>query len=312
MLNTLYRLKYRLGKHINYSAPVDVSLELSSFCTNKCGYCYHVDPKKLPFERGNMSRIVAEKVIKECAEIGVNSLKFNYRGECTINPIFEDITAIAKRNASGMTFIDRVTNTNMNFKYDREDIFRGLCNQTKVKVSFDSFIPHIFEKLRAGSNFGNTLSNMYKFYNYPGRDNVFVVQAVRTQLNKDEDLEHAIKKRFPDAIASIRDVVGGRTEKDYEGLIVKKRKPGRQSCIQAHVRLIVAHDGMVQVCCPDIKSEHIVGNANKEHIGNIWNSRAAQTIRRDLKSKIAFEINDACKRCSSFESYEGYKHPWGS
>jgi len=311
MLKTIYRLKYRYGKHFKLSAPVDVSLELSSYCTNNCGYCYHAEPRHMPFARGHMKREIAYKVIKECAEIGVNSIKFNYRGESTINPIFEDVTAHAKRLAEGMTFIDRVTNTNMNFKHDREDIFRGLCNQTKVKISFDSFRREIFEKQRKGSSFHATLCNIYKLYNYPRRKNNLVIQAVRTELNSDEDLRYEIKKRWPDAIASIRDVVSGRTkEKKYN--VIKNRGNERQSCLQAHVRLIVAHNGMVQICCPDIASSHVIGNAGLHHISDIFNSSQAVRIRERLKDGSAFRNNEACRTCPSFESYKGYKHPWGS
>lgn len=311
MLKHLYRLRYRYGKYLKLDAPVDVSMELSSYCTNKCGYCYHAEGRDLPFKRGNMDRLLAYKILVECAEMGVNSLKFNYRGESTINPIFEDVTAYAKRLSRGLTFIDRVTNSNFNFSNDREDIFRGLCNQTKVKVSFDSFRRDIFEKQRRGSYFIPTISNMLKFYHYPKRDNEFVIQAVRTPLNADEDLEYEIKKRFPSATASIRDVVSGRTKKDdYD--VVKQLPKKRQSCLQAHVRLMVNHDGMVQVCCPDISSDHIIGNANKQNLHDIWHSNAAWKIRESLKDGSAFKDLDACRRCSSFESYEGYKHPWKS
>ena len=307
--NAIYRYRYINAPKLNLTFPVDVSLELSSFCTNTCGYCYHADPKKLPFKRGKMTRELAIKIINESAELGVHSLKFNYRGESTMNPIFEDVTAHAKRLTRGLTFIDRVTNSNFNFDINREDIFRGLCNQTKVKVSFDSFRKDIFEKQRRGSNYEKTLANMSKFYNYTGRDNAMVVQAVRTNLNKDEDLRHEILKRFPGATASVRDCVEGRVEKDLSEVVVKQRDTSeRQTCIQAHARLMINWDGKVQVCCPDIKSQLLIGDANTQHVKEIWNSFKAYEIRKALLNKSAFD-NDPCKNCSSFESYAGYKAP---
>ncbi len=310
--NSIYRYKYTNAPKLNLKTPVDVSLELSSYCTNTCGYCYHGDPKKLPFTRGKMSRELAYKIIHEAHELGVHSLKFNYRGESTMNPIFEDVTAMAKRMSTGLTFIDRITNSNFNFDINREDLFRGLCNQTKVKVSFDSFRKDIFEKQRKGSNYEKTLANMSKFYNYIGRNNEMVVQAVRTNLNKDEDLRHEISKRYPGATASIRDCVEGRIEKDLSTTVLKLRDHSeRQTCIQAHARLMINWDGKVQVCCPDISSKLLIGDANKQHIKNIWNSQQAYEIRRKLKDKSAFDFNP-CRNCSSFESFKGYKAPWFS
>lgn len=308
----IYRLKYRYGNILPLSVPVDVSLELSSFCTNTCGYCYHADQKKLPFQRGKMSRELAFKVIREAADMGVNSLKFNFRGESTMNPHFEEITAYAKSLARGATFIDRITNSNFNFKNDREDIFRGLCNQTKVKVSFDSFIKEVFEKQRRGSNYERTIENIDKFYQYPGRENILVIQSVRTLLNKDEDLKHEIKKRWPNALASVRDCVEGRTQRDTSEFVEKYLdQDNRQSCLQAHVRLMVHWDGKVSACCPDITGKLILGDANTEHLKDIFNSPKAEKLRTSLNNKTAFAYSP-CKSCPSFESYSGFKPAWDS
>lgn len=309
---SLYRFKYVYGKHLNLKVPVDVSLELSSYCTNSCGYCYFADRKNLPFKMKFMELELAKKIIREAAALGVHSLKFNYRGEATMNPHFAAITTYAKDHAHGSTFIDRLTNSNFNFKHEREDIFQGLCNQTKVKVSFDSFIKDIFEAQRKGSNYERTLANIDKFYNYPGRNNVLVIQSVRTNLNKDEDLLHEIKKRWPDALASVRDCVEGRVAKDLTEVVVKHRDDSdRQSCIQAHVRLMIRSDGSVGACCPDIGGKITLGNAYTDSLYKIFNSEVAKQNRRALKNKQAFKT-DPCKTCSSFESFKGFKPNWNS
>lgn len=311
--NTIYRYKYINAPKLNLSKPVDVSLELASYCTNQCGYCYHSDVKNLPFKRGFMKKELALKIINEAAEIGVHSIKFNYRGESTMHPQFEDITSFAAQKESGLTLIDRVTNSNFNFRHNRLDIFRGLAFQTKVKVSFDSFRKDIFEKQRKGSRYEETLLNMQTFHDhflYNGTK--MVVQSVRTMLNKDEDLEYEIKRRFPNATASIRDVVAGRVNKDLKEVVVKERDfSNRQSCIQAHARLMIDYDGKVHMCCPDISSKLLIGDANETHISHIWNAPKAKEIRKQLLDKTAFQL-DPCKSCSSYESFSGYKAPWNS
>lgn len=308
----IYRLKYRYGRFLPLSVPVDVSLELASYCTNTCGYCYHADRKNLPFQKGFMSFFLARKILDEAAELGVHSLKFNYRGESTMNPAFLAITKWAKGLARGSTFIDRVTNSNFNFRHDRDDIFQGLANQTKVKVSFDSFIPYVFEQQRRGSNYAGTIANIDKFYNLKGRKTQLVIQSVRTQANKDEDLHAEIKRRWPEATASVRDVVGGRVDKDLSAVIVKDRDATeRQSCLQAHVRLMVHWDGKVGACCPDISGKLVLGDASKQTLYSIFNSEEAKFLRASLKTKKAFD-RDPCKNCSSFETFKGFKPNWDS
>lgn len=308
----IYRFKYRYGQHLPLTKPVDLSLELSSHCTNACGYCYHSDRKNLPFTKGFMPLEMAEDLITQAAVLEIPSIKFNYRGESTMHPQFERITRYAKQNAHKSTFLDRLTNSNFNFRHDREDIFRGLCNQTKVKVSFDSFRKDIFEKQRKGSNYEATLANITKFYNYPGRDNDLVVQAVLTSANQDEDLEREIKNRWPSAKASIRDCVEGRVNRDLSSVVVRKRdESARQSCLQAHVRLIVHHDGRVGVCCPDIEGKLATLNVRDFTLDEIFHSPYFNLLRRDLKSGRAFK-SEPCKSCSSFETYKGFKPSWES
>lgn len=310
----LYRLKYRFAKHLPLRSPVDVSLELASHCNQACGYCYHADPKNMGFVKGYMSYELAEKIIRDAAQHGVHSLKFNYRGESSMNPHFFKITSLAKSLAHGSTFIDRLSNSNFKFDTNREDIFHGFCNQTKVKISFDSFIDKVMHKQRAGSNHALALANIDRFYNHPIRKHTetqIVIQAVRTVLNKDEDIAGEVARRWPEATVSIRDMVAGRVENKKVGELENKKRDftGRQSCIQAHARLIVHWDGRVGPCCPSTKNNLIVGDMTKQTIYEVFNSKNSKDLRADLKSGKAFDL-DPCKTCSSFESFKGYKAPF--
>jgi len=310
--HALYRFKYRYGQYLPLYAPVDISLELSSLCNMACSYCYHADKKNLPFKMRFMKLETAREILAQAAALGVNSIKTNWRGESTMNPHFAEITKYARSLARGSTFIDRLTNSNFKFDTNREDIFEGLLCQTKVKVSYDSFRKDVFETQRTLGNHDITTANIHKFYNYPGRNNELVIQAVRTQANKDEDIEGEARKRWPSALISIRDVVEGRLERDISEMTVHERTTERQSCLQAHVRLIFDWEGKPTVCCPDIKNKlSQMGSIHDTSMREMFNSSFARQLRRDLKSGKAFE-SDPCKTCSSHETYRGYTPSWNS
>lgn len=313
MRNLIYRLKYRYGKHLKLDAPVDMSLELASLCNMRCTYCYHADGSNLPFTRGFMSYEMAERALRQAASLGVESVKFNYRGEATLNPRFSDILHLAKSLAKGSTFQDRILNSNFKFKSDRTDIFEALCTLTKVKVSYDSFTKEVFERQRAGGNHDLTTDNIATFHDrYLTSSTTLVLQAVKTNLNKFEDLRKLQQERFPKASLSVRDMVEGRVNKSLDRLKHKSRDfSQRQSCLQAHVRLIVHHDGKVSPCCPSINNDLIIGEFPKQNLYEIFNSFEARALRRGLKKGWAFETNP-CKTCPSFESFKGYRHPWQS
>lgn len=309
-----YRLKYRFGKRVPLKYPADVSLELASICNQFCSYCYHHE-KQTPFQKGFMSFDLAKKIIHESALYGVNSLKFNWKGESTLHPGFRELTTYAKSLAYGSVFIDRLTNSNFKFRTDRDDIFEGLCNQTKVKVSFDSFKKEIFESQRQGGDWDLTYLNIGKFYRYPKRNKTktkLIIQAVRTKQNQDEDIMAEVKRRWPEAMVSIRDMVSGRLDKNLENLETRKRDPSeRQSCLQAHVRLIFNHEGKAFPCCPDIKEQLCLGDIRENSLHEIFNGAKAIALRKSLKNKTAFNV-DPCLNCSSFETYKGFKPAWDS
>lgn len=312
-----YRFKYHYGRHLPLSVPVDVSLELASECNMACSYCYHAKENKdrLPFTKGIMTYDTAQRILWQAAVEGVNSVKMNWRGESTINPHFEDITALARRLAGGSTFIERLTNSNFKFRSDREDIFRGLANQTKVKVSYDSFTREVFEAQRTGGDHAVTTRNIDIFYNHPARrksGTEIVIQAVRTTRNASEDIAALAKKRWPEATISIRDMVTGRLEKDVSDMAVRQRDPSqRQSCEQAHVRLLFNWKGEAHPCCPAIGEEIKFGSIHENSLLEIFNCATAKQLRKDLVSGLAFE-SDPCRGCSSFESFKGFKPVWNS
>jgi len=308
-----YRTRYNYGRLLSVKTPVDISLELSSACNLRCGYCYHGDPKNLPFKRNFMSFEVATNIISQAAELKVEALKFNWRGESTLYPRFDEITAFAKSLACGSTFIERTSNSNFKFNHNNEKIFKGLLNQTKVKVSFDSFIPHVLETQRKGADYSLIYKNISKFYHAKNRDTELVIQAVRTKLNKDEDIAHLVDKYWPGTSVSIRDVVEGRKDGDIDEYAHKKRDDSlRKPCDQAFVRLVFSYEGIAHPCCVDYKGELPLGDINKTSMENIFNGYIAKKLRKDLKSGKAFKNLSACKNCSSFESYKNYQKHWGS
>lgn len=306
-----YRYNYTRAPRLNHWKPVDVSLELTSHCNQRCSYCYHAD--KTPFTKGFMEIKTARLIIAQAAALKVPSIKMNWKGESTLNPRFEEITAFAKAHADHATFIERLTNSNFKFPTERDDIFRGLAHQTKVKVSLDSFVPGVMETQRAGSNLAQTLANVTKFYDRPGRETEIVIQAVRTKLNKDEDLKHEIEKRWPGVGVSIRDMVAGRVDTDFVAREEVRARDfdNRQSCVQAHARLIFNWDGVAFPCCVDISESMPLGDIKTTSLPDIFNSEAARQLRKALLDKSAFACG-ACQKCSSFESFKGYKAPWGS
>lgn len=308
-----YRLKYINAHRLSLKNPVDIMLELSSACNLSCGYCYHSSPKTLPFNPGIMTSSTAAKIIRQAATAGVNSLKFNAKGEPTLNKDFFKIISLARSLKSGSTFQDLLINSNFYFNPDREDLFLGFSQLTKVKVSFDSFDRGVFQAQRVGAKFETVLRNIDIFYDHKERKKnrtKIVIQAVRTERNKDEDIYKIAKQRWPGCEVSIRDMVAGRVGgvKGFKDRDTSSRIP----CRQAFARLIFNSRGDAHMCCPDIGEKLKLGNIHDEKLVDMFNSRMANRVRDKLLDGSAFRDIDVCKSCSSFETYKGYKANWKS
>jgi radical SAM protein with 4Fe4S-binding SPASM domain len=166
-----------------------------------------------------------------------------------------------------------------------------------------------------GCSHERVLKNVNDFYNHPSRiksETQLVIQAVRTSLNKDEDIEGEAKKRWPTAEVSVRNMVADRVNSDLSALTHTTRDyTERQECLQASARLIIHSDGKIAPCCPAFKGDLIIGDANKDSIHTIFNSLIAKQLRLELKNGEAFK-KEPCKNCSSYETFKGFKPSWSS
>ena len=82
-----------------------VDLELAAVCDLACPFCYRnfiATPDKI------MKKELAFKIIDQCKELGVPSMKFNWRGEPLMHPNLSEIINYAKNNG----VIETIINTN--------------------------------------------------------------------------------------------------------------------------------------------------------------------------------------------------------
>lgn len=295
-----YRLKWNYGKYLPLKKPVCIDLELASICNLKCDFCYH--SSKTKFKKDIMSIDIALEAIQQAAENNIPSIKFNYRGESTLNDKIPIILNYAEWFSHVYKcFIDRIINTNLNIKH--KDRLKSLLLCNTIKVSIDSLDKKVYEKIRPGGNHDLLINNI-TFLHDNLEDQRLILQFVRCGLNNNEDFLLA-QQKWPKAEIVIKDVVGGRNEKTT--CPIGDRIP----CLQAFTRLMILYNGDMQICCPDINHNIHLGNIKETSIIKAFNSKKAKKVREGLKDGTSFSLMP-CKGCSSFESYKGYKGNWNS
>lgn len=301
-----YRLKWNLlGKHpIRTRVPTHVDIELSSFCNLRCTMCPHGKKDYEIIKRGLINEELARKVIKECAEFGVTSLKFSGRGEMLLHPKFTELLNYAK----SQSLLDVMFNTNGLLL--TEEKIRDVVNAgiDLVIISIDGATKQTYENVRVGGNFDTLVHNIEYLINYRKQTNRHK-PMIRLQFVKMKDNIHEFEdfqKMWKDRV----DVLVGldysnRVQQQDKGVETRQRL-GRAYCPHPWRRLTVTSSGKALMCCLDWDIKYPVGDCRQENIYQIWNGHKIRYGRKCIKNLEHHKI-PSCKDCFTPVSYKWEK-----
>jgi hypothetical protein len=155
--------------------PVHVDLETVAVCDLRCGsseedpqgFCQiwtHEHIRKLGFDehtykRGYMDPKLYRRLLQQCADIGVSSIKLNYRGEPSLHPEIVSFVALAAE----LGFPDIMMNTNGNGGARTDpDLFARLVEAgiTDLMFSVDAGDPGTYHRQRVGADWNVLLHSV--------------------------------------------------------------------------------------------------------------------------------------------------------
>lgn len=271
--------------------PLNVDIELSSVCNLLCPFCFIANPEHKQSKRF-MDLDLAIKTINEAHKLGVPAIKYNWRGEATLNPNF---TRIAEYAAS-LDFHERLINTNGNFGPHALD---GLMACTKVMFSLDSTIESTYNQIRVGGDLLKVLNNISQL-SKAGHKNIWVRRVI-SDMNWDEDFDGNVKRIFGNSVKVSEHYCFDRVKK-------QKAPTKRVYCGYPSQRLVVAVDGSIYPCCVDYDCTMQVGMAPALDVA--WKSMQMTSLRKVLKTKDPRNFPKTCKGCNSWMSYQSPKRAY--
>ena len=279
-----YKKNFR--EEIKKIKPLCIDLEVASICDLACPHCfreYLATPDKI------IDFNLAKKIIDQAAEIGVYSIKFNWRGEPLLNPKLPELIYYAKKKGIIETIIN--TNaTNLTKKKSKELIDNGL---DYMIYSFDGGVKSTYEKLRPGrfkkNTFEQVVKNIQNFKKIREENNAKFpytkIQMVLMESNRMElDDFHKLFNQYVDEVTvTLYSERGGKindlNDKNQKilskylkenklsentpymldgnnNLYVSKK---RKACNQIFQRMMVTYDGRAGMCCMDWGAKHNLG-----------------------------------------------------
>ena len=294
-----YRRKWSENpkEYIIEQAPIHLDIETSSVCNLRCPMCNMTiefnKGKDSAIKRGLMSWELYKKIIDEAAEIGVYSVKLNWRGEPTMNRQLPDMVRYAKEKG----ILDIMINSNgvLVDKNLAEDLIDAGLDQ--MFFSVDSINPEKYEKIRVGAKYEEVIENIKYFAEYNEKKGHPVFIRVQKVLMYDTNNEN---ENFKEFFGKIVDQVAFEDYIPYGelefGKGVERGEEIKFSCSQFWQRLLITWDGECRACCCSSDKPIIIGNVNTESIKDIWNGKKINGMR-ELHKKGEWYKCQLCKEC---------------
>jgi len=303
--------------------PLCVDVESAAVCDLACPFCFRqwiVTPDKI------VDFNLFRRIVDQCAELGVPSMKLNWRGEPLLHPKLPEMIDLAKR-AGILEVIINTNATTLDEKKSRELIDAGL---DMMIYSFDGGSKETYERMRPGrfkaNRFDDVYANIRRFdeirsemgavfprtriqmvlteETFPEREAFFglfegsvdhvSVKAYTERGGKISELDAETRERLADEIARLKLPDDAPVRRDLRGKLYVST--GRLPCEQPFQRLLVTYDGRVSMCCYDWGSQYPVGYVD---------AKAIETGEREY-TKVLEKIAEGAK---GFEKMAGAVMP---
>jgi len=255
---TLNRIQWKYyPKRIVPHFPLNVDIEVSSKCQIKCDHCFrqYMDIGENDF----MPMDMYKKIVSECGEEGLFTLKFSMRGEPLLHPNIVEMVQYAKEKGVKEVWI------NTNGGPITEDLAYGLIKSGVdwITVSFDG-LGSMYESIRKPLKYEDSLKKLKLLRQV--RDNLNAntllnVQTIWSAIKDDPEVYVQLMKSIVDRVAYNPDM----NFKEY--ILIPD---DNFVCPRLWQRIAITSTGNYLKCPSDFKMEEILGNVSDYSVKKAW------------------------------------------
>lgn len=270
--------------------PLHVDIELASICNLRCPMCYTISEDfKKKVDTKVMDFALFTRLVDECVEGGVYSIRLSFRGEAFLHPQIVECVRYAKQR--GIKEVSSLTN---GLRLD-EEMFKEIMEAGIDWLTFSiDGMGETYENIRRPAKFDRVvekLTNFKKIKDDAGR--VKPVIKVQSILPAIEDDPEAFYRTF----GPISDMVSANPLIDFHQGKDDLPKIKDFSCPQIYQRLVVGADGLCMMCSNDESGEFIVGDSNTQTLHEIWHGERMTQVRDWHEAHQGCEKLEPCAQC---------------
>ena len=288
---------YRRAKEFDPGdAPLAVICELVSTCNLACPMCY-TNTEEFKYSVVGAQRMLPYetvcRVIDECAELGVPSILFSWRGESALYHSrfngevkrLPDVFAYARKK--GILETTCLTNgQGIDEKMARAIV---AAEPSWINFSIDG-LGDVYNKVRTPRKYEEALEKVKTFMAVRER------LGAKKPLVKVQTLWSAIKnnpEEYLEVMGNIVDKVSYNIDMDFERIHLVPDP--NYICYRLWQRLAVTSHGDILKCPSDFQKEQVLGNVESKSIKEIWDTE--QQRHRELHLARKRVEDPVCKKC---------------
>jgi radical SAM protein with 4Fe4S-binding SPASM domain len=263
--------------------PDIVQIESTNICNAKCVFCPRDEMHR---RQGVMEMDLFEKIVDECAALGITHVRVHNYGEPFLDRELVDKVRYAK--SKGIAEVGMISNGSL----ITEEIARGMIDAglDAINISVDAAGKEVFERTRLNLSYDDVIGNvetLLRLRAESGRRHPKLILSFVRQDNSAD--EQAFIARW-----------GARADKihvtdlhNWAGTL-HQHSDVRFPCYRLWLTFTVLWDGRVSLCCADFDGRNVLGDLRTSTIAQIWNSPAYRDVRRQQLETGGPEI---CRSC---------------
>jgi len=283
-------------------------IDTVSQCNFRCPFCPTTYASKS--NKGSMEFDLFKKIIDEVSSHSLENYLFQ-TGEPLVN---QDIGHFVKYMTEiGMT---SVMHTNGSLWTEEKAIELFDAGIDLISFSFDGYDSETYEKNRIGGKFQKTVNRIIgvlELKKKRGTRKPYIRIQSLTPSTADEKFSEQKQKEFMDLFEGLpvdefdRETISNLAHDLPTGESLKPEAPMTmpehivrgyrfKPCTRLWSSMTIRFDGTVVPCCVDFESEVPLGNIKEKTLGEIWNGKPMQDLR---KKHLSGDVSDIpfCKNC---------------
>lgn len=274
--------------------PIHVDIETTAKCNLHCPMCprRHISKERVG-AYGHMDMELYRKLVDECADNKIYSIRLSWRGEVLVNPGLAEYIRYAKieRKIPNISFLS-------NGSLLKGEIAEKLIDYglDYMSISIDG-LADVYDKIRHPLKFDDIYKNLSNF------------QALKKKKKSKKPVVRvttlwpaiaANTREYYEKISKVADKIVYNPLKDYSD--TTQNKSSFVMCQFLWERLFIGFNGMVQPCS-NLKNEFVIGDTKKNSIKEIWHGENISKLRRMHEDGKRLKIFP-CSECSYGVDYE--------